>query len=270
MDYIITIVLAAVQALTEFLPISSSGHLVIFHQLIRSDLLNNLTFDVILHGGTLLAAIVYFWSDLIGILKGFILSLLRKNQRSDFNRNFAWVTIVGTIPGAVVGYFFSEIIEQIFRSVVWVMVMLVVGGVLFIIAEKFSRRQRDLKSMTIGDGLMIGLAQVLSFIPGTSRSGITMAAGLLLNFKRREAARFSFLLSVPIVLGANIRKISQINLADLSVNFVFVSILGVAVATLIGYIVIGGLLKFLEKHSLTYFAVYRFILAAVLAAMFLL
>ena len=84
MDYIITIVLAAVQALTEFLPISSSGHLVIFHQLIRSDLLNNLTFDVILHGGTLLAAIVYFWSDLIGILKGFILSLLRKNQRSDF------------------------------------------------------------------------------------------------------------------------------------------------------------------------------------------
>ena len=268
MEYIISIILGIVQSLTEFLPISSSGHLVIFHELIKFEFLNNLTFDVILHGGTLLAVIVYFWSDLLNLLKGFLLSLIGKNRSQDFYQRFAWIIIIGTIPSVIVGYFFSDLIEQIFRSVVWVIIMLIVGGILFIFFEKFSRKDRDLRSLTLGDGLIIGLAQVLAFIPGMSRSGITIVAGLFRHFKRAEAARFSFLLSVPIIFGANIRKISQINLADFSDVFIFVSILGAVTSALIGYFVIRFLLKFLEKHSLTYFAIYRFILAITLTVIF--
>jgi len=217
----------------------------------------------------LLAIIIYFWSDLINLLKGFFLGIFTRQSGQNFYTQLAWIIIIGTIPSVLAGYFLSEWIEQIFRSVAWVMVMLVLGGILFIWAEKASRKDRDFKSLTIGDGLIIGLAQVLAFIPGVSRSGITIVAGLWRDFSRREAARFSFLLSVPVILGANIRKISQIDPADFSETFIFVSILGAAVAALLGYFIIKLLLKFLDKHSLTYFAVYRFILAALLGFIFL-
>lgn len=270
MDYIFSIILSLVQAITEFLPISSSGHLIIVHQLIQSELLNSLTFDVILHGGTLLAVVIYFWQDVVNILKGFFQSLFRWNLGHNFNQQLAWLVIIGTIPAAVVGYFFTDLIEQIFRSVYWVIIMLIVGGILFIIFEKISQKRRDLESLTFFDALFIGLAQVLAFIPGTSRSGITMVAGLAKHLNRVTAARFSFLLSIPVILGANIRKVTQITSDDFSGVFVFVSILGAAIAALIGYFTIKFLLRFLQHHSLTTFAIYRFILALVLLLIFVL
>ncbi len=270
MEYISTIILSIVQAITEFLPISSSGHLIIVHQLIESELLNNLTFDVILHAGTLLAVVIYFWKDIINIVKGFFQSLFKWNLNQDFNQQLAWLIIIGTIPAAVVGFFFTDLIEQIFRSVYIVIIMLVVGGILFIIFEKIGQRRRNLESMTFIDALVIGLAQVLAFIPGTSRSGITIVAGLGKQFDRVSAARFSFLLSVPVIIGANIRKVTQLSSDDFSGVFVFVSILGVALTTLIGFFTIKLLLRFLQNHSLTIFAIYRFILALVLFLIFVL
>jgi len=256
MEYIYSIVLAIVQAVTEFLPISSSGHLVIVHQLIPSELLNNLSFDVVLHFGTLVALVIYFWQDLIRIAKGFF------SRQKNSDRYLGWMLIIGILPALIIGYFFEDFIEQNFRSVEWVIVMLVVGGILFLIAEKFSSKKRDISSISLSDALIIGLFQILAFIPGMSRSGITIVGGLSRSLSRKEAARFSFLMAMPIILIATIKRITQISLNDSSLVFVF--ILGAAIAALIGYFVIKFLLKFLEKKSLVGFAIYRFCLAALL------
>ncbi|MBU1131582.1 undecaprenyl-diphosphatase UppP [Patescibacteria group bacterium] len=260
MDYIYSIILAIIQAITEFLPISSSGHLIIVHQLIQSELLNNLTFDVILHFGTLIALLAYFWKDLIKIFK--------RQGRAD--NQLGWLIIVSIIPALLVGYFFENFIEQQFRSLPVVIIMLIVGGILFIILEKISSKKRDLTSMTLGDALVIGFFQILAFIPGTSRSGITIVGGLLRGFNRKESARFSFLIAIPIVLIAAIRRITQISLSDSSVNFVFVCILGAIISAVVGFYVIKFLLKFLESRSLTVFAIYRFVLAIILTLIFFL
>lgn len=269
MDYIYSIILAAVQAITEFLPISSSGHLVIFHRFLDSKLLDNLAFDVMLHAGTFLAVLIYFWPDVVNLVKGFFATIFRGGLTHDFNRQLPWLLIVGTLPAALVGFFLGGFIEQTFRSVNYVIAMLIIGGLLFIVFEKVSRKSRNLDSLTFMDSFIIGLMQVLAFIPGTSRSGITITAGLMTGFKRAEAARFSFLLSLPIIFGATIRKITQVASSDFSLVFVFVSILGAVLSALIGYGVIKFLLNFLEKHSLVYFAVYRFILAGILIFLFL-
>jgi len=157
MDYIYSIILGAVQAITEFLPISSSGHLIVMHQFLQSAWLDSLTFDVMLHAGTLLALLVYFWQDLLKIIKGFFRSLNHflsasspraralesrarpnGNLKDDFDQRLAWLIIIGTLPAAVIGFFFGDAIEQIFRSVASVSIMLILGGLLFIIFEKFS------------------------------------------------------------------------------------------------------------------------------------
>ena len=250
MDYIYSIILAIVQAVTEFLPISSSGHLVILHQVLKSDLLGSLTFDVILHAGTLLAVVIYFWRDIVAMAKGFFRTVARRKISPDIAEQLPYWLIIGTLPALLVGYFFDSLIEQFFRSLWWVILMLIAGGVLFIVFERFSAKKRNLAGMSFADAFLIGLAQALAFIPGTSRSGVTILAGLGLGFKREEAARFSFLLSLPVILGAVIRKVAQISLSDLSLDFVFVSILGAAFAALFGFLVIRLFLQFLRHHSL--------------------
>ena len=264
MEYINSIIFGAIQSLTEFLPISSSGHLIIFHEVIKSELLNSITFDVILHGGTLLAVIIYFWQDVVKLVKGFFNSIFRRNLVSDSYQRLSWLIIIGTVPAASVGYYFNDLIENYFRNISWVIIMLVVGAILFILAEKFSKKIRSIETMTVADSVLIGLAQVLAFIPGMSRSGITIVAAMYKNFDRVTSARFSFLLSIPIILGANIRKVTQFSLSDFSWAFIFVFILGAASAALIGYFVIKYLLKFLTNHSLIPFAIYRIILAIAL------
>lgn len=268
MDYIYSIILATVQAVTEFLPISSSGHLLILHQVLKSDLTGQLTFDVILHGGTLLAVVIYFWQDILKIIGGLGRSIARRRISADFNEQLPYLLIIGTLPALAIGYFFDSLIEQFFRSAFWVILMLVLGGVLFIVFERFAAKKRNFDSLSFFDSLMIGLAQVLAFIPGVSRSGVTILAGLGLGLKREAAARFSFLLSVPVILGAVIRKVAQISLSDFSLTFIFVSILGAAVSALFGFLVIKYFLQFVRSHSLTAFAVYRFLLAVILILIF--
>lgn len=264
MDYLYSIILGAVQALTEFLPISSSGHLVILHRLIDSPLLDSLTYDVILHAGTLLATLWFFKNEVARLLGGFFRTLFSLKISHNFEEQLPWLIIAGAMPAALIGYFFGDIIENAFRSIGWVTATLVFGSLLFFIYERIGRKNRNLEAMSFGDALIVGLSQALAFLPGISRSGITIVAGLGLGFKRREAARFSFLLSLPVVLGATVQKIAQIDWSDLNTNFVFASAIGFAVSLAGGFLVIKYFMRFLESHSLNGFGVYRLLLAAAL------
>lgn len=264
MDYIYSIILGLVQALTEFLPISSSGHLVILHRLIDSPLLNSLTYDVILHAGTLVATFLFFRNEVGRLIAGFFRTVFRLKITHNFDEQLPWLIVVGAIPAALIGYFFGDLIENTFRSVAWVAATLVFGSLLFFVYEHLGKKNRKLESMSFSDTVLIGLAQVLAFLPGMSRSGITIVAGLGLGFKRGEAARFSFLLSLPVILGATIQKVTQIPLSDLNTNFVFMAVIGFLAAAGAGYAVIKFFLRFLENHSLNGFAVYRLLLAGAL------
>ncbi|MBU1036665.1 undecaprenyl-diphosphatase UppP [Patescibacteria group bacterium] len=269
MGYLVTIFYAIVQSITEFLPISSSGHLVIFHQFIPLTLVDHLTFDVILHAGTLLSLIIYFWRDIVRLFLGFWQSLRNWNFRYDHQQRLPWLIILGNLPAIIVGFFLDNFWENAFRSVYWVILMLIIGAILFIVFEKISKRNRELNTMNIKDALLIGVAQILAFIPGTSRSGITIVAGLGSNFKREEAAKFSFLLAIPVIFGATIKKIIQLSSTSLSIDSLLIFILGAVVSAVVGYLVIKFLLRFLQRHSLTTFAIYRFILAIILILIFI-
>ncbi|MFA6304973.1 MAG: undecaprenyl-diphosphate phosphatase [Patescibacteria group bacterium] len=264
MDYLYSIILGATQALTEFLPISSSGHLVILHRLIKSDLLDSLTFDVILHAGTLIATLFYFRRTVGQLIGNFFKTIFSFKITHNFNEQLPWLLIIGAIPAALVGFFYGDLIEATFRSIGWIAITLTIGSLLFIVYEKTSKQNRHMDTMNFFDALVIGTAQILAFVPGISRSGITIVAGLGLGFKRKEAADFSFLLSLPIVFGATLQKITQISWSDLNSNFIFVSLLGLVVSSLLGFVVIKYFIRFLASNSLTVFAIYRFILAGAL------
>ena len=237
------LILGFVQGLTEFLPVSSSGHLILVRDIFNLSVTNGLFFDVMLHLATGLAVIVYFRND----LKQMILRP-KENQ-------ILWLAIIlGTIPAMVFGLFFSEELRD-----PYVVVLALIGGsVLFLIAEKFATQNRIL---TIGKGAGIGLFQALALIPGVSRSGATISGGLLLGMKRDEAAKFSFLLGLPIIFGASI--LEGLRSIDVFINGEVSSglIVGVITSFVTGMVAVHYLLKFLKNNSLKVFAWYRIILA---------
>lgn len=268
MDYLLSILAGVLQGLTEFLPISSSGHLVLFHEIFALNLPSDLLFDVVLHLGTLLALLLFFYRDLEKIIRGFLSSLTNWNLKNNYNQRLAWMIVIGTIPAALAGYFFDDLIETTLRSPLVVAIMLIVVGILFMVAEKYSKSQKDIQMMSKFDSLVIGLAQVLALIPGTSRSGITIIAGMSRKLKREEAARFSFILSMPIIAGAGFKQLLG---ADFSV-FVnpLILIVGGLSAAFTGYFVIKFLIKYLSNHSLNIFAWYRLIIGCLILIWFFL
>ncbi|MFA5029287.1 MAG: undecaprenyl-diphosphatase UppP [Patescibacteria group bacterium] len=272
MQYFLAIFAGVLQGLTEFLPISSSGHLVIFHQIFKvsfiggpgagESLSGDLLFDVVLHLGTLVALLVFFFRDVEKIVRGFFSSLTNWNWANNFNQRLAWLVIIGTIPAAILGFFLEDLITNYSRSAFLVAIMLIVVAVLFWIFEKYSLKQKDLQTASRWDSLIIGCAQALALIPGVSRSGITIIAGLGRKMKRIEAARFSFLLSMPIIFAAGIKKILEID-SLANVNWLIL-IIGFLTATVSGYLVIKYFLKYLNRHSLNIFAWYRLIIGCLI------
>jgi len=265
MNYINAIIFGIVQGVTEFLPVSSSGHLVILHKYISLPIGNELIFDVALHLSTILAVILFFRKDVAKLFVSWIRSLAGKH---DEYSKLAWLIILGTIPAGLAGYMFDDLIEQEFRSVVIVAAMLVLVGLFFIYVEKIAKKSKELNNLGLKDALIIGFAQAGALIPGTSRSGITVLAGLWLGFKRHEALRFSFLLSIPVILGAFATKIPQVIAVNLSeVN---ISLLSLAFASsfISAILAIKYFLQFARKHSLNVFAYYRFILAILVLALY--
>jgi len=267
MDYLNAIIFGIIQGITEFLPISSSGHLVILHQFLSIPVQNELSFDIVLHLASLTAVIIYFHNDILKLIKGFF-DYKNKTKNNDYR--LAWFIILATIPAAVFGFFLEDIIESALRNLWTVVVMLVLVGIFFIIAEKISKKDKELTSLTLKSSLLIGLAQAIALIPGTSRSGITIIAGMFTGLKKINAIRFSFLLSIPIIAGANLVKLPHILQADLALNETVILIIACLATFVSSIFTIKYFLQFAQKFSFVFFAYYRFALAFILAVFIIL
>ncbi|MEA3309815.1 MAG: undecaprenyl-diphosphatase UppP [Chloroflexota bacterium] len=248
------LLLGILQGATEFLPVSSSGHLVILPRLLGwPD--PGLMLDTILHLGTMVAVILYFWRALWSLALAAVESL-RKHSLADPQARIAWGLVLATIPAAFIGWLLEERIEQFFQMPRTVGGCLLVTALLLLLAEYGGRQQRDLETLSWRDALLIGLAQTLAMAPGISRSGMTIAAGLLLGYRRAEATRFSFLLAVPIILGSGFYQLLKLTgEASLSTSGGAMWV-GFLAAGVTGYFVIAGLLALVRRHSLWPFAAY--------------
>lgn len=272
------IVLGIVQGIAEFAPISSSAHLIIVPWLLQWDApaLSSLAFDVALHLGTLAAVLIYFWGDLWAILKAGFASLFQFRIGNDLNRRLAWMIVLATIPAVIVGFFLEDIVDATFHAsgidiapsiMVTVAAMLFGFGLLMLFVDSVARHERPLTGIRFLDAIVIGLAQTLALFPGVSRSGATITAGLALGFQRDVAARFSFLLSVPVTLGAGfsgLYDLFQSWQAGALVNSdLLIVAVGVLSAGISGFLCIHFLLQFLRRRGVALFVIYRGVVAAI-------
>ena len=264
MSVLEAVFLGIIQGLTEFLPVSSTGHLTLsgkFMNLISEDNPEHWTaFIAIIQLGTLIAVLVYFWKDLINIIKDFVRNNLIKPVRyseQNLNSRLGWLIIIGTIPVVIIGIAFKDVIEGAFTKNLYVIVSSLIGlAIILAAAEKIAKFKKDVKDITILDSLLIGLAQAVSLIPGSSRSGTTITAGLFTGLNREAAARFSFLLSIPAVLASGVLQLYEaLNFVDqtMIVNLIVSTI----VSAVSGYLAIDFLLRFLKKNSTFIFIYYR-------------
>lgn len=260
LDILSAIVLGAVQGISEFLPISSSGHLVLVPALLGIE--TGLAFDTILHIGTLVAIFTFFWKDIINMIKGFILSIIDLTEGVDIfkrelhrvpEKRFAWLIIVGTIPTGIMGILLKDAIETIFRGTLFVGIFLLVTAAVLYYSERHSSGQITQKDMSFKQALIVGICQGLAVFPGISRSGSTIASGLCLGLNREYAARYSFLLSIPAVIGAGLIQIKDIATLDASVS---VLLAGFISSVIFGYLSIKLLMKMIKGWSLDIFAYY--------------
>jgi len=261
------VVLGIVQGLTEFLPISSSGHLRIVPAIAGWED-PGAAFTAVIQLGTMAAVVLYFRNDLFNIARTWLASLRDPSLRRERDARLGWYLILATIPISIVGLAFSDEIENGARDLYLIGVMLIVFGIVLLIAEQVSRRERDLETISGRDALIVGFAQALALIPGVSRSGATISAGLLLGFDRVSAARFSFLLSIPAVVLSGLFEMRHV--IDGSAEGA-VGIAPTAVATLLsfisGYLSIAFLLRYLTTHTTNVFVAYRVVLGAVVLAL---
>jgi undecaprenyl-diphosphatase len=260
MDIFQAFVLGLVQGLGEFLPISSSGHLILTHWLFGTEK-GSLGFDLALHWGTLAAVLVYFWNDVLLIVKGFWHSLFKstRNLEENIYQKLSWLIIIASIPAAALGLLLEKYAEDAFRSPVLVAINLGVFGLVILAVDKIGKKEKNLDRISKFDAVFIGLSQALAIVPGISRSGSTMAAGLLRNFKRADAARFSFLMSIPIIFGAGLVKIKDFNQGVSWLEL----IIGFVTSAIVGFISIKYLLRYLAKHDFKIFVWYRLVLAVI-------
>src|SRR5919106_137408 len=271
LELIEAVILGVVQGLTEFLPVSSSGHLLLGQYFLG---LNQdrfgLSFDVALHMGTLVAVVSYFWRDLIRMALAFFRSFGHRDLGNDPDQRLAYLVIASTIPAALIGYLFEGFFEDTIRSP-WVVVFnFVLVGVLFLVAEAAASRSRRATKLGFGEAVGIGLAQAAALVPGVSRSGATITLGLFLGLRREEAARFSFLMSVPIIAGAGALRMAEVVSEGMGAYDALLFVVGFVSSAIVGYLAIRFFLRFVVDHSLRAFAYYRFGLAAVVAALLIL
>ncbi len=260
------IILGMVQGLTEFLPVSSSAHLVLVPELLGVK--STLAFDTLLHIGTLIAVVYYFWNDVVNMIRAFISSLMdlfqrnfRTGLREDPFKRLSWLVIVGTIPAALLGIFLKDFFEGLFSSVPAVAVFLLITGFILWGVERLPKGNKEVEEVTFSNSLLVGIAQGCAIAPGISRSGATIATGLFLGFERELAARYSFLLSIPAILGAALVQVKDLTAGfDLSTG-VFVA--GLLSSIIFGYLAIRFLMGYIKKHKLTIFAYYCWIVGVV-------
>ena len=299
MEIIQSIILGIIQGITEFLPISSSGHLVLIpHVFGWQD--QGLAFDVALHWGTLIAVVIYFWKDWKNIISKsyFIKSIKQRcwlhspdravepiaqngstlthpcpsqegnsspqwSQRINteyLKSDLLFIIIIATIPGIIAGLLLNNYAETVFRNPLIISATLFFGAILLFYSDKIGAKKTDLANLTLKMGILIGLFQALAIVPGISRSGITITLALLLGMQRTSAARFSFLLSTPIILGAGIKEFPSLLESGLNINI----LLGVLVSAISGYLAIKYMLRYLENRGYNIFVGYRILLAIII------
>lgn len=260
MDFEQILGLGLLQGLTEFLPISSSAHLILLPLLLGWED-QGLAFDVAVHVGSLIAVTSYFRKDLSKLILGWSASVFKQQHSQD--SRLAWLVIVGTIPVCLAGLFLDDLIEAYLRSPLVIALATIGFGLLLWLADAKGQRRREQYQLTIKDAVIVGLYQVLALIPGTSRSGITMTAGLFLGLTREASARFSFLLSIPLIFLAGSYKAMQLLSLGGAVDW-FSIISGVLVSALSAFLCIAVFMRLLEKVGMLPFVIYRLLLGAFL------
>jgi undecaprenyl-diphosphatase len=259
------IVLGIVQGLTEFIPVSSSGHLVLVPHFLGWQFSSSqaFIFDVLVQWGTLLAVFIFFRKELLAISLAFVRGIVQRKPMADPDSRMGWYLILATIPAVVIGLLCKDMIENAFSNPKMTGVFLLVTAALLVIAEKVGQRSRSLEQIRWQDSLWIGFSQVLALLPGVSRSGSTIAGGMSRHLDRSSAARFSFLMSVPVMLGAGLLAIKDLlELPGLN-EFLLPLLVGFLVALVSGYLAIRWLIAYLSKHSLYVFAGYCTVLGLI-------
>lgn len=268
MDTLIqAIAMGLVQGLTEFLPVSSSGHLIAVPALLgwNDPFIESLAFSVMLHLATLLALLLYFRADWVRLIPAWFASLRERSIGADPDRRLAWLLVVSTVPAVIVGVLLNDLIEGAFREPRLVAVTLVIGGAILWLADRVGRRTERVDGLSFGGAFGIGAAQALALVPGISRSGISISAGLFAGLDRESAARFSFLMAAPITAGAGAWEARRLVTGEAGVDVPLGAFLaGMAAAVVAGLVAISVLLRYLRSHPTTVFVVYRVVLAAVI------
>jgi len=272
-DLIQALILGLVQGLTEFLPVSSSAHLLIVPWLFgwHGGAVTSIPFDVALHMGTLLAVLVYFASDWRRLIIAFVRSVIERRIGDDPDRRLVWLIILASIPAAVVGVLAESQIDDLFHQpqnlqlgLYIIAAMMIVMGALLLVAERLGQRQYEIKQIGIKTAMIVGVAQALALIPGVSRSGSTITAGLFRGLKREAAARFSFLLATPIVLAAGVKKLYDVlkSPEGIQASEQMGYMVGFAASAISGFLCIYFLMRYLQRRSTAPFIIYRFLLGA--------
>ncbi|QEM66908.1 undecaprenyl-diphosphatase UppP [Geobacter sp. FeAm09] len=266
MNMLHAVVLGALQGFCEVLPISSSAHLILVPWFLKWPE-SGLTFDVALHLGTLIALAVYFRRDIVQLVVAALDAVATRSLDTPAKR-LPFLILAATVPAAVVGKLFEQTMEEVFReSPLLIAAFLIVFGVILGLADRWGRKRYGLSDVKTGNALTIGLFQCLALIPGVSRSGITITAGLMLGFTRESAARFSFLLSLPIVAGAALLKTLHVARHGIPAGEGLPMLVGIAVSAITGYISVAFLLRMVQKRSIAPFVWYRLLVGAAVIAL---
>lgn len=257
-------VLGIVQGLTEFIPVSSTGHLVLVPALFgwEFDSQSAFIFDILVQWGTLLAVVTYFRRELMALLRGLWAGFRHRQPFGEPSARLAWLLLLSSVPAAIAGLLLKHVVEDAINSTLAVSIFLLANALILFVSERMSRFGRKLQNLEVSDSLWIGFAQILALFPGVSRSGSTIAAGLIRNLERGEAARFSFLMAIPVMLGAGLVALLDLSkVADAS-SQIGPLIVGFLAATIVGYLAIRWLLRFLSQRSLYIFAAYCFLIGS--------
>jgi undecaprenyl-diphosphatase len=265
MDILISMLLGFVQAVTEFLPISSSGHLIIFRDLTNKQFEYGLAYDSVLQFATTLAVLVYFRKDILRLIKSFFFLCKGKlDDKSD--KILIYAIVIGTIPAVLLGLLLEDMMDTVLRNSLLVAVTLILGAGVMYLADKLSKQDREIN---IKNGLIVGLFQSLALIPGMSRSGMTISGGLLMGLKREVAIRFSFLLAIPVLLGSGAKKMIDLGSSGLLNSLGLELIFGAITAFIVGLLAIRFLITYLKNNSFKIFIWYRLVLAGVIVLVWL-
>lgn len=259
MDISQAVLLGVVQGLTEFLPISSSGHLILIPNIFGwEDFTNNLLFDVAVHLGTALAVIIFFWNDWVRIVRAFLTRISTPKQIiSDPDSRLLLLIIIGTIPAVIIGLLFKDLIVEQLRDPRVVAITLIVFAFVLWAADKLGSKTRSVGSLNLKDAILIGFSQALALIPGVSRSGITISVGLFSGLDRQGAARFSFMLSTPVIVGAGVLSLKEALEGSGETLSTSAFAAGMLASAMVGFLAIKYMLKFISSHNYNVFVWYR-------------